>query len=202
MLKTDEELLRDFNGAGSQEAFAEIYKRHARSITEYLSLRYFKRDEASAEDAVQQTFLKLSQQAASLDLDEPLQPWLFSVASHCAIDIQRARGRRPAVSLSELGVNGVSTSLSCGERFDFDPAADDGTAYDELALAEDRAEVRQEFADLPDEDREAVEAVYFDGMSFTDAATHLGIPAGSLKTRVHRSLRRMRCRIDGRRQAA
>lgn len=194
---TDETLLKNFI-AGSQSAFAELHSRHSPGLTKYLRGRFFKNssDPSVVEDIAQHAFLKLSEQASVLDLDEPIQAWLYRVATNKAVDTQRARQRRPAVSLQAMRGN------DNGDFVDFDLEDEKtDTAFEHMASEEDRAEVREVLAMLPEADRKAVEAIYFQGMTWTEAAAHLGMPSGSLKTRVHRSLTTMRCRIGGRREA-
>lgn len=194
--RTDEQLLEQFV-AGDQAAFTEFHGRHSPQIIHYLTTRYFRGDEMLAEDCAQQAFFKLVETAADLDLTQPVRPWLYSVASRCAIDVKRWRGRHPAVSLTRL--------LKHTDHIEspFDPEDTRSSRDDELALNADERDRLREYLDrLPDEDREAVEAVYFKGMKFREAAQALGIPSGSLFTRVHRSLRFLRCRLDSHARAA
>ena len=87
---TDEKHLAQFI-AGDQQAFAKIHANLAAGIQSYLAQRYFKGDVALAEDATQQAFLALVEQAVKLDLSTPFRPWLYLWASNAAIDMERVR---------------------------------------------------------------------------------------------------------------
>lgn len=194
--RTDEQLLTDFVG-GDQAAFTELHDRYASILHSYLSTRYFGGDEMLAEDAAQQAFLKLAQSAADLDLDEPVRPWLFSVASMCAIDIQRWRGRRPAVSFSTVQMGFNCPGFEGGRNSDLDPIDESAESSPDIVAADEtNGQLMRLVQGLADEDREAIEAVYVNGLKFREAAEQLGIAEGSLKTRVHRSLRALRWRLD------
>jgi RNA polymerase sigma-70 factor (ECF subfamily) len=192
---SDEQLLQAFVDSGNQLAFQELYGRHAEPLQNYISKRYFNGDIALAEDAAQQTFLKLAQEASELDLNRPLRPWLYLVASNCAIDLQRNRLRRPAVSLSILQMTtAAESSFSSNADFDIEDtetpdAAEEAETNETMALAQ------SVLSNLSDADRAVADAVYGSGLTFVEAAERLNMPVGSLKTRVHRMLSILRKRI-------
>jgi len=187
--RTDEQLVEDYL-AGDGEAFAALHDRHVAEITNYIRGRYFIGcDQSLADDAVQNAFIRLCEYAPSLNLSEPIRPWLFSVAASCAIDIRRWHKRRPSVSINAL--------FAASPQKDFDLEDTEASTTLEELVADDWADAARAGIDtLSDDDRAAIETIYFEGCSFNEAAQLLEIPIGSLKTRVHRALRTLRCRLD------
>lgn len=184
---SDEELLELFIG-GDQSAFTKLYERHSKAMLGFISTRYFAGDEDSAEDVVQQAFLKLCEQHERYDRKLKLRPWLFSLAANLAIDLKRAQAVRFAHSFAEF--KGIS-------RQDYDPADPRAPDVPDQVVGHEHTDLLHvAISTLPDGDREAVEAVYLGGLEYAQAAELLGIPVGSLKTRVHRSLKALRCRLD------
>lgn len=193
MSLSDEQLIQKFVEQGDQDAFQQVHARHAENLAGFLSGRYFNNDMALAEDAVQSAFLKLAQQAATLDLSEPLRPWLYLVASNAAIDIQRSRSRRPTASLSQM-MSGYNDLFNTEYSYDLE----DTDTVDSTSAAisnETQSEIKTIIAQLSEGDRAALDAVYVDGLSFTEAAERLDIPVGTLKTRINRSLGVLRNRV-------
>lgn len=80
-------------GPEAESAFRSIYERHARAV--YRFLERLLGDQESAEDALQETFVRLHRGLKSFDPTRPLRPFLFSVARNVAIDAIRARQKRP-----------------------------------------------------------------------------------------------------------
>jgi len=185
--ESDEQLLMRYN-QGDQAAFTAINDRLGDEITNYLALRYFNGDRMLAEDATQVAFLKLAEAAPTIDLTRPIRPWLFFIASNEAVDSKRALARRPTMSFNNLVED---TNL---HTFDF-PDTKDINPLAAVTTNERNEELRQVMDLLPDDDRTALDAVYFKGLSFADAASQINIPIGSLKTRVHRALKFLRCRL-------
>ena len=87
-------------GEGAPAAFRFLFERHAVEVHRFL--RRLLDDHESAEDAVQETFVRVHRGLDGFDEARPLRPWLFSVARNVAIDMVRARLKRPKpVALAE-----------------------------------------------------------------------------------------------------
>src|SRR6266404_6625955 len=94
----DEQLLVRFR-AGDGEAFASLVRRYERELYGYL--RRYLGDAALAEDVFQNTFLQLYVKSGQYEAGRPVRPWLYTIATHQAIDAMRRNGRHQAVSLDE-----------------------------------------------------------------------------------------------------
>jgi RNA polymerase sigma-70 factor (ECF subfamily) len=182
VLSTDEELLRRFRG-GQAEAFGLLVRRYQQELYGYL--RRYLNDAALAEDVFQNTFLQLYQKADQYQADRPVRPWLYTIATHQAIDALRRAGRRPTVSLDQLrevDPKGESQSL-----LDVMEAAG-GDPFEHLEEAERRDRVRQSLAELPEHLRSTVILAYYQGLKYREIAEILGIPVGTVKSRLHVAL--------------
>lgn len=168
----DPELARRF-AAGDVASLREIYARYAGPVYTVALSRL--RDRHLAEEAVQDVFLKAWRAAASFDVERPFSPWLYEIARRSAADIARRERRRPATA-------------------PLPPAVPDEEKVT-LGDAWEAWEVRCALRDLPAEERELVCLVHYLGLSQPQIAERLGIPLGTVKSRVHRAHRRLAERL-------
>jgi RNA polymerase sigma-70 factor (ECF subfamily) len=181
-MTSDEELLLRFK-AGETEAFGQLVRRYERELYGYL--RRYLGDEALAEDVFQNTFLQVYQKLDQYETGRPVRPWLYTIATHQAIDALRRAGRRPVVSLDqerETEINGAKRSLlDIVEARNCDP-------LDQLEAEERRERVRAGLAELPEHLRSTVMLAYFQGLKYREIADILEIPVGTVKSRLHAAL--------------
>lgn len=151
--------------SGDTDAIRELYSRYGPSIF-VVAVRALG-DRSLAEEAVQQTFLQAWRAASRFDPDREVGPWLYSIARRVAVDLYRRERRHTAGPLDEeLEIAALpSTFESTWEAW-------------EVRCALDR---------LPFEEREVVRATHYLGLSHVEAAEHLGIPVGTVKSRSHRA---------------
>ncbi len=97
--KTDEDLLRDYKATRNRLAFEALVHRYERELYSYLS-RYLS-DATLAEDAFQATFLQVHLKLDQFDPERKFRPWLYTIATHQAIDAQRRNKRHRLVSLDK-----------------------------------------------------------------------------------------------------
>ena len=181
-LCSDEELLKRFR-TGQTEAFGLLVRRYERELYGYL-LRYLG-DAPLAEDVFQNTFLQVYQKLDQYELGRPVRPWLYTIATHQAIDALRRAGRRQAVSLDEhreVDANGDAHSLLDLLR-DRDP-----DPLDQLETLERRDRVRESLDCLPEHLRSTLILAYYQGLKYREIAEVLDIPVGTVKSRVHAAL--------------
>src|SRR5437588_5489798 len=95
---SDEELLSRFRH-GQTEAFGVLLRRYERELYGYL--RRYVGDSSLAEDVFQNTFLQLYLKIGQYEKGRPVRPWLYTIATHQAIDALRRNGRHQAVSLEQ-----------------------------------------------------------------------------------------------------
>ena len=127
-----------------------------------------------AEEVVQEAFTRAWRGCATFDPSGgPVASWLVAITANVAIDMVRARVRRPPVVAVEPR----------------DEAADDSVPTDLVLL---RAELRDALAQISEDHRRAVlETIVLD-RPYADVAGELGINVGTLRTRVYYALRRLR----------
>jgi RNA polymerase sigma-70 factor (ECF subfamily) len=192
----DEKLLELFATTKEQQYFEEIHRRHHREMKDFLTKRYLNGDENLAEDVSQQAFINLCEKHSLYDPKYSFRAWLFSIAANAAIDVKRHRGRRPALSISnKVAGHWQGKDHDSGASSDYDPKDQRGQESRDMAIMRETHEgLHAALLGLSDVDRAAVHAVYFEDQSFTDAAAGLGIPVGTLKTRINRALGQIRGR--------
>src|SRR5438105_15347535 len=95
---SDEELLTRFR-RGQSEAFGALVRRYERELYGYL--RRYLGDSDLAEDVFQNTFLQLYVKSGQYEVGRPVRPWLYTIATHQAIDALRRTGRHQILSLDQ-----------------------------------------------------------------------------------------------------
>jgi RNA polymerase sigma factor (sigma-70 family) len=148
---------------------------------------------ADAEDAVQEGFVRAYRALGRFRPGEPFRPWLLAIVGNEARNRRRARGRREGLLGRAVAVFQVAGESSGG------PAGAGATgAQPELRIlaGEANAELRVALAELDEGERMVVTCRYLLELSEAETAAALGIPAGTVKSRLHRGLRRLRARLD------
>jgi RNA polymerase sigma factor (sigma-70 family) len=156
-----------------QHALAELYDRYGR--TAYgLALRIL-RDEALAEDAVQEGFLAVWRTAPRFVPERgKASTWILTLVHRRAVDVVRREQRRRADVLDEAaGPVGASVE-------------------EEAWLRLQRERVQDALRLLPDQQREALELAYYGGFTQSELAERLGQPLGTIKSRMFAGLARLR----------
>jgi RNA polymerase sigma-70 factor (ECF subfamily) len=179
---SDEELILRYRDAGEMEAFEQLVERYERPLYNYL-LRYV-HNAALAEDVFQATFLRVHEKCHQFTEDRRFRPWLYSIATHLAIDAFRREGRQKAASLSQTVAEAetdVGTLLDLVRAHTPSPA--------EQLEAQERAEwTRQAVDALPEHLRVILLLAYFQGLKFQEVAEVLELPIGTVKSRLHKAL--------------
>ncbi len=166
--------------AGDTAAFTALFQRLAPGIHAFFRRSF---DPATADDLLQQTFMKAHRARATWAADRAVKPWLFAIAGHVRIDEWRRRKRTPEEADDAL--DGRETG----------PAPPLDTLLDDLRRNQG---LRDALAALPDTLREVLHLHYFEGLSFGEIAATLGTSEGAAKLRAFRGYERLRAvlRID------
>jgi RNA polymerase sigma-70 factor (ECF subfamily) len=161
--------------SGDERAFATLVRTYTDAVYGH-ALRFFG-DAPTAEDATQEVFVKVFRMLRSFDGRAKFSTWLYRVTRNVCLDMARSSRRTPApvdpVTLEPLSVA------------DF---ADDVVFERALSGA---------VAALAPEDREALSAVTIFGLAYADAAEVLGVPVGTVKSRVFRARRILAATLRG-----
>jgi RNA polymerase sigma-70 factor (ECF subfamily) len=188
---SDEELLGRYRDARRPADFTELMRRFSGELGRYLT-RYLG-DPVLAEDVLQDTFLRVHARCDLYQDGWPARSWLYAVAVHRAIDVER-RSRR---------LRAIRHGRSCAdaEPVELRPlvellASDEPGPLAELQEQERQLWVRQSVAQLPESLRHALVLVYYQGLSYAQVAGLLGLPLGTVKSRLHSALERLRAMAD------
>ena len=182
---TDEELLLEYRLSGGPGVFEALVKRYERELYNYL--RRFLGSSVLAEDAFQATFMQVHLKCELFDEQRKVRPWLYTVATNQAIDIQRRNRRHRLVSLDRP--NRIQHE-ELGSLIDLLGSRELGPS-DRLDQSEKRQWVREAVAALPEQLGSAVRLIYFRGMKYREAADELSVPVGTVKSRLHSAVKRL-----------
>lgn len=178
VVPTDEQLLADYV-SGDRAAFAALVSRYQREL--YHFLVRFLGNRATAEDVFQDAFLQVHQSAAAFDPQRRFKPWLFTIAANKARDLIRAQARRPANPL-QASIGGSDDEGS--EFIDLMQSAVE-LPEEPMARQEMQEKVQRVIAQMPEHLREVLVLSYFNTFPYRQIAEILGIPLGTVKSRLH-----------------
>lgn len=164
----DAELLARVVG-GDHDAFAQIMRNHEDRVFS-VCLRIMGNRE-HALDATQETFLTAFRKAEQFKGNSALGTWIYRIAVNTCYDQLRKQKRRKTDPMPEH----------------LDPS--DHSAQDEVDSAALRPEIQRAMAAIPEDFRSAVVLSDIEGLALPDVAEILGIPVGTVKSRVFRGRR-------------
>jgi RNA polymerase sigma-70 factor, ECF subfamily len=176
---SDQELIERIRQDRDQSAMAELYDRYARPV--YSLAFHVLREQRAAEDVVQDVFLSFwNRPFTYVDARGTFGPWILRVTRNRSIDVLRKRSRERSPGDDEYA--------SLFEERIVDPEPEPGDQVWTQAVAQ---QVRTAMLELNEAQRQVIELAYFYGMTQSEMADHLGIPLGTIKTRVRTALRRL-----------
>ena len=181
---SDEELLQRFH-AGDPAAFETLLHRYQRPVFNFI-LRST-RDHGTAEELLQEVFMKVIQKSAEFRGTAKFSTWLFTLARNLCIDTGRKMVFRRHRSLDAPlgGLEGEAPNLS--ER-----VASETVGADRSLIGQDlQARIRAAVDDLPDEQREVFLLRELEHMPFKDIADVVGVPENTVKSRMRYALERL-----------
>jgi RNA polymerase sigma-70 factor (ECF subfamily) len=173
-----DEFLLVLVASGHKEALSALFQRHARTI--HNVARRILKDDAEAEDIVQELFLFIFRKAASYDAAKsPARSWIIQMAYHRAID-----RRRYLVSRHHYTAEGLEESRLTGARGQI--------SIDELAARSLLSSLRE---DLSSDQLQTLELHFFEGYTFREIAEKTGQTFGNVRNHYYRGLERLRSNI-------
>jgi RNA polymerase sigma-70 factor (ECF subfamily) len=180
---TDEDLIGRVRLADDADAFESLMHRYEHEIFGFLR-RYLGNVEM-AEDVCQATFLRVHLKRQSFEDGRRFRPWLYAIATNQAIDACRRARRHRMVGLDN-GLRGADDVRLIDFVPDHQVSADDGAEREES-----RQWVASAVEELPEQMKTPLDLVYRRGMKYREAADTLGIPVGTVKSRLHAALTRL-----------
>jgi RNA polymerase sigma-70 factor (ECF subfamily) len=161
-------------GGDPDAAIRQLYSRYAKALRGYVE--QFCPDRASADDIVQETFIRAWRHLPQLSADDrPVRPWLFRVARNLLIDANRAARARPTTVQGPAGEAGTDAGL------------------EEIL---DRELVSAALQQLSPAHRTVLVETFYRGGTMATVARELGIPHGTARSRLHYALDAMRKQLE------
>mgnify|MGYP001137425330 CR=1 FL=1 len=160
---------------GDIDALGELFRRYKSKV--YRTATAITHDERMAEDILQEVFLRVNRYADSFDQSQPFEPWLYRIT----------------VNLSYSWTNKAKRWVNC-----FQDTIDRLRApsrRDPERVAEAREEcaiLRRAIDDLPESHRVVVVLYYLEGLSVSKVAYALGVPEGTVKSRLYYAREKLR----------
>ncbi|MGH9129974.1 MAG: sigma-70 family RNA polymerase sigma factor [Acidimicrobiales bacterium] len=165
-------------GRWNEDALAEAYRRHAGAV--YALAQRVLREASVAEDVVQEVFLRLWDHPEKFDSERgSLRSYLLAQAHGRAVDALRSdtsRRRREERDARDAASAGYDLELEVWD----------------LTVAD---QVKDAVAELPAQERRAIELAYFGGHTYREVADLLEQPEGTVKSRIRSGLKRMRASL-------
>jgi RNA polymerase sigma factor (sigma-70 family) len=173
-MASDDELLRCYARDRSEEAFAELVRRHLRLVY-FAAWRRTNGDGGLAEEVAQQVFVTLAREASRIERRSVLAGWLYVATRHAAAKAMRADGRRRAREQAVFLMQETSNDGS------------GATDWERL-----RPDLDRVLDDLGERDRDAVLLRFFENRPFAEIGAILRVSEDAARMRVDRALERMR----------
>ena len=136
------------------------------------------RDAADAEEAAQDAFVKAYRSLGRFRPGSPFRPWLLAIVANEARNRRRSAGRRAALALRAREEDRLGDAAPSPEAA--------------LLAGEGRERLLRSVESLRDEERDVIACRYLLELSEEETATALGLPRGTVKSRTHRALERLR----------
>lgn len=173
-MKADSELVQEVK-AGNRNSFSMLMERHQRGLLR-LSLR-FTREHSSAEDIVQESFIKAYQKIDMFEGRSSFKSWLYQIAVNTARNRLRSRNQE-MVSLDEL-----SLGVSAGAEM-------------ELLQTDVKKIIRAEVENLPERQKLALKLRIFEDLSFKEIADIMACPYDTAKANYRHALMKLKSNLE------
>jgi RNA polymerase sigma-70 factor (ECF subfamily) len=167
------------------DLFAELVHRYERELYSYL--RRYLGDAEMADDAFQAAFLQVHLKCEQFEAGRAVRPWLYTIATNQAIDLQRRTKRHRMVSLDR---STTSDGEDVGKLLDLLTSKEPGPTV-QIAADERREWLHRAVEELPQPLADVVNLVYFQNLKYREAADSLNIPVGTVKSRMHSAVARL-----------
>ena len=178
--ESDETLFLRFRDEGDEAAFRALIDRYHDDLMRFLFRMIG--DRQGAEDVFQEAFLQIHLSGATFDGSRKFRPWFFTIAANKARDLLRKKKRRRMAELSApVGGRDGDSGVSFVDLIEVESAAPD----ERLTADERDAQVQRVLDSMSPTLREVLLLAYFQRLSYAQIADDLGIPLGTVKSRLH-----------------
>ena len=178
--ESDETLFLRFRDTGDQEAFRALIDRYHDDLLRFLYRMIG--DRQGAEDVFQEAFLQIHISGATFDGSRKFRPWFFTIAANKARDLLRKKKRRRTAELSApVSGRGSDSGFSFMDFLE----SDIEKPGDRLTSDERDGQVQRVLDGMSPTLREVLLLAYFQRLSYAQIADDLGIPLGTVKSRLH-----------------
>lgn len=181
-MKSDVDLMQEFQ-RGNRDAFEKLVLRHQVGLFNFF-VRLMN-DREAAEDQTQEVFFRLYMHAANYVESAKFTTYLYRIAKNCWIDhLRRVIRRGRPQSLDKE----TSDGLNLYEHL----AADTSMPDERLKQEGQREAINEAVANLPEEQRIVFVLSEIQGMKYAEISETIGIPIGTVKSRMHVAMQRLR----------
>ena len=163
------------------EAFGEIYRRYVRRV--FGLCRYMLNSRESAEDATSEVFLKLQRSIESYDSSIPFPKWLLRVAGNQCIDALRRQQR------------GLKVFVESEDGTVIEGTSSEPSPLGAVISAQERAQVRDTIARLPENYRVLLVLRYYGELSYDEIAQELGLERNNVAALIFRAKQELHRRL-------
>ena len=192
MAEADEQLVQRCR-KGDRAALEELLNRYQDRLMAFIYSVV--RDYHLAEDIFQETFLRVYRGARRFRSGASFKTWLYTIAANLCRDALRKSRRRPEVSLDAGLVRGGNDQTS--RLADLIPGSEPGPR-DQAGARELEAILKGELSGLSEEHRQVIVLSRLNGLKYREIAEVLGIPSGTVRSRLHYALEQLRLRLQDR----
>jgi RNA polymerase sigma-70 factor, ECF subfamily len=186
--ESDESLLIAIQ-QGNKKAFDELFARYSRPLR--IRVNKFVQNADAAEDLLQEVFVRVWTKASTWNNTGPARAWLYRIASNLALNHLRAARRRSETSLNDAYTDDDDAEEEVYRQFESDVPGPE-TQYERTHVLN---MVRELIQNLPDSKREVLQLVHSEDLSVNETAEALGIPDGTVKSRLHYGRRAIESRL-------
>jgi RNA polymerase sigma-70 factor (ECF subfamily) len=176
-MRTDEQLMEIYVQCQDQDAFAELYERHAQSIERFVGRHVFRASDV--EDIVQHTFMQVHVARQQYRSGEPVRPWMYAIAMNLCRDFYRRRQRKPEVAL------------------EMDRLGADEPVAEASVSVEPPPGLMGALESLSDITRRIFREHFLEDRALVDIARDLGANPSTVRVRLHRGCRTLRMQLAG-----
>jgi RNA polymerase sigma-70 factor, ECF subfamily len=161
---------------GDDDAWRELVERFSRYVYA-IAVQGFRLSQQDAEDVFQDVFARVYERLGSLRDDDAVRPWIAQLTRRVCIDRLRAGSRDSDTALADLP---------------------EQPAEDTLSALEEAFDVHEAMAELPQNCQQILDRFFACDESYRTIGDNLGLPAGTIASRISRCLDKLRDTFEGR----